>query len=443
MRLKKRQPGNEMLYGYITNTNEPPKYDDIQNSDLSREDKVKQIQYRTKAYQDDLDRQLHKDYARIGFGSALSGASFHPIFNIPYVGTGIGGAMYDLGQGIVEGDTAGDLWNRTKRGFAIGETVGAIPYVGRGLGKTKAGHAVLRPLANGWNKFAQTPFMQKAEDILISEFAPVQKFTNPWYVDTLQKGHNPLKYVYETKTARQNNAKMASELYKTPTSEIIRNLRMEGSMPNGRGAYTQRSYRNPKNGVVAQYYPTKELKKNFALRDFEASKYNELIPNNEETAQLYFDTLKGVKDRFGKTYDTVSLHPVDEYKNMRLFLSPDKTSGFAIKPDGDIVSVFGSKEGSGTSHSMLELALQNKGSKLDNYDVPRLRNIYENHGFNVTERAPWDDAYWKPSEWDKNFMLKEYGVAEPDITFREIYDKNIYPEIKKTSLYEKIMDALN
>lgn len=84
------------LYGYITNTNDTPKYDDIMNSDLSREDKVKQIQYRTKAYQDDLDRQLHKDYARIGFGSALSGASFHPIFNIPYVGTGIGGAMYDF-----------------------------------------------------------------------------------------------------------------------------------------------------------------------------------------------------------------------------------------------------------------------------------------------------------------------------------------------------------
>lgn len=157
------------LYGYITNTNDTPKYDDIMNSDLSREDKVKQIQYRTKAYQDDLDRQLHKDYARIGFGSALSGASFHPIFNIPYVGTGIGGAMYDLGQGIVEGDTAGDLWNRTKRGFAIGETVGAIPYVGKGLSKIKAGQAVVRPLANGWNKLAQTPFMQKAEDILMTD----------------------------------------------------------------------------------------------------------------------------------------------------------------------------------------------------------------------------------------------------------------------------------
>ena len=63
------------LYGYITNSSEPPKYDDIMNSNLSREDKVKQIQYRTKAYQDDLDRQLHKDYARMGLGNAADPAS--------------------------------------------------------------------------------------------------------------------------------------------------------------------------------------------------------------------------------------------------------------------------------------------------------------------------------------------------------------------------------
>ena len=131
------------LYGRITNTNEPPKYDDIQNSNLPKEEKIRQIQYRTKAYQDDLDRQLHKDYARMGVGTALSAASFHPFFNIPYVGTGIGGAMYDLGQGIVEGDTAGDLAKRAGRGFVIGETIGAVPYVGKAAGKTKAGQAVI------------------------------------------------------------------------------------------------------------------------------------------------------------------------------------------------------------------------------------------------------------------------------------------------------------
>lgn len=50
-----------------------------------------------------------KNMGRIALGSILSGASMHPIFNIPYVGTGLGGAMYDAGQAIVEGDKLGDI----------------------------------------------------------------------------------------------------------------------------------------------------------------------------------------------------------------------------------------------------------------------------------------------------------------------------------------------
>lgn len=162
------------LYGRITNTNEPPKYDDIQNSNLPKEEKIRQIQYRTKAYQDDLDRQLHKDYARMGAGTTLSAASFHPFFNIPYVGTGIGGAMYDLGQGIVEGDTAGDLAKRAGRGFVIGETIGAVPYAGKALGKTKAGQAVInsapvQAVGNVLNKAGEKFANSKLYDALMTD----------------------------------------------------------------------------------------------------------------------------------------------------------------------------------------------------------------------------------------------------------------------------------
>ena len=165
---------NKTLYGYITNSNEQPKYDDIMNSNLPREEKARQIQYRTKAYQDDIDRQLHKDYVRMGAGTALSATSFHPFFNIPYVGTGIGGAMYDLGQGIVEGDTAGDLAKRAGRGFVIGETVGAIPYVGKALGKTKAGQAVInsapvQAVGNVLNKAGEKFTNSKLYDALMTD----------------------------------------------------------------------------------------------------------------------------------------------------------------------------------------------------------------------------------------------------------------------------------
>ena len=396
-----------------------------------------------------INRNALKDYGRITLGGLMQGASLLPVFNIPYVGTGLGGALFEAGQGVMEGKKTADRARQAGKGFAIGETVGAIPYVGKLAGKTKVGAAVGDNIGRQVSKLANTTVGRQAlesgvklEETLLKEFAPIQKYNNPWFVDNgLQNGEKGLKYIYDA--IKKNDAKLAEKLPKTPTEEIIRNLRMADSGHNGGvGVYTKRSYPDANAGVVATYYPTKNLTKNAQIRNWETPKFNELTPNNNETAQLYYDTLKGVKDRFGKAYDTVSLHPVEEYKNMRLFLSPDKSSGFAIQPDGDIVSVFGAKPGSGTSHSMLELALQNKGTKLDNYDVPRLKNLYDNHGFYVTKRSPWNDKYWNPKEWDKEFMLKEYSVAEPDITYREIFDKNIYPILKNTNLLEKILDAL-
>ena len=118
---------------------------------------------------EDADKYQRGENIRGSIGSLLSGASFHPIFNIPYVGTGIGGAMYDLGQGIVEGDNAGELWDRAKRGFAIGETVGAIPYVGKGLSKTKVGQAVTGKVGNALKPIGDKITNSKLYDILMTD----------------------------------------------------------------------------------------------------------------------------------------------------------------------------------------------------------------------------------------------------------------------------------
>jgi hypothetical protein len=114
-------------------------------------------------------QQQERDNINRGWlGTGLSAASMLPIFNIPYVGTGLGGAMYDLGQGITEGNNADELWDRTKRGFAIGESVGAIPYVGKFAGKTKAGQAVGSALNKAGEKFANT----KLYDALMTDVIP-------------------------------------------------------------------------------------------------------------------------------------------------------------------------------------------------------------------------------------------------------------------------------
>jgi tRNA nucleotidyltransferase (CCA-adding enzyme) len=79
-----------------------------------------------------------------------------------------------------------------------------------------------------------------------------------------------------------------------------------------------------------------------------------------------------------------------------LLLSPDGKAGAAVKPDGDIVSVFrlpGGEKGSG--RKMLREAIAHGGSKLDAIG-DGLRGLYEAEGFSVNESVDWDDQYAPP-----------------------------------------------
>lgn len=112
----------------------------------------------------EIENAHRKNTGRIWLGSALSGASALPVFNIPYVGTGLGGALYELGQGIAEGDKLPELAKRTGAGFAIGETVGAIPYAGKYINKLSGGK-IGSAFTAGVEKIASTPLGQKVTEI--------------------------------------------------------------------------------------------------------------------------------------------------------------------------------------------------------------------------------------------------------------------------------------
>lgn len=151
-----------------------PNYDDILNSNLSREQKAQAIRERGAAYDKSVDKNKWKNIGRAFAGSLVSGTSFHPVLNIPYVGTGIGGALYDLGQGIAEGDKLPELAKRTGRGFVIGETVGAVPYVGKAASKTKVGQAVgnsapVKAVGEGITKAGEKFANSKLYDALMTD----------------------------------------------------------------------------------------------------------------------------------------------------------------------------------------------------------------------------------------------------------------------------------
>lgn len=150
--------------------------DVLNNPYLSQQQKIDEINRIGEAERTAIDIENQKAQNRIKRGSALQVASGLPILNIPYVGTGIGGGLYEAGNAIMEGKDAQGIWDDAKRGFIIGETVGAIPYVGKYAGKTKVGKAVGNKASNLFSKLMETKagqklgdFAKKAEDVLMTD----------------------------------------------------------------------------------------------------------------------------------------------------------------------------------------------------------------------------------------------------------------------------------
>ena len=108
---------------------------------------------------------------------------------------------------------------------------------------------------------------------------------------------------------------------------------------------------------------------------------------------------------------------------MKLFITPDNKAGFAIKPDGDIVSVFNHAKSKyrNISPTMMLLAVQEGGRKLDAFDVV-LPRFYSQAGFKVSSRLPWSDAE-APVGWSKK-AAEKFNKGEPDVVFMH-YDPDV------------------
>lgn len=117
----------------------------------------------------------------------------------------------------------------------------------------------------------------------------------------------------------------------------------------------------------------------------------------------------------------VYVYPESEYANMRLFLSPNQRYGFAIKQDGDIVSVF--SDGGRKAYPMLALAVEQGGTKLDAFDTV-LPYLYAEAGFREVGRDRWNDEY-APEGWSKE-QFKPFNNGEPDVVYME-YDAAYSP----------------
>ena len=120
------------------------------------------------------------------------------------------------------------------------------------------------------------------------------------------------------------------------------------------------------------------------------------LPPTQESAELFHKMIGASKAQmqFGPAVEQKS---VEDYMKSRMFLSKAGDIGFALKDD-DIVSVFSSPKVKKALSTMIPLALQEGGRRLDAF-APKLPKLYGRYGFKTGGRVKFDPDY-APEGWD-------------------------------------------
>jgi hypothetical protein len=155
----------------------------------------------------------------------------------------------------------------------------------------------------------------------------------------------------------------------------------------------------------------------------------EMTPGHAAAGEFHsaIDAAKGANAHGAAVY----VYSPEEYAEMRLFMSPNRDYGFAIKGK-DIVSVFKHPDakGKGLGEKMAKLAVEQGGRTLDAFDTV-LPIIYAKAGFRPVARLPWNDEY-SPSDWDKK-AFKDFNKGEPDVVFM------VYDGERSTGVYNPLL----
>ena len=185
---------------------------------------------------------------------------------------------------------------------------------------------------------------------------------------------------------------------------------------------------------VSELNPGRKLSTIFRGNNLPVVKFLEIDSSDSASAIKFAETIQKSKDA-SPHGAAVYVYPPEEYQGMKLFLSDSGKSGFAVKPDGDIVSVFSMEKGSG--RSIMEAAIAAGGKKLDAFDTV-LPEFYGTHGFVEASRMRWDDEFAPPG-WDKE-AFKEFNNGEPDVVMMVLDLKSQKEYTPKNDIYAEDYD---
>lgn len=149
--------------------------------------------------------------------------------------------------------------------------------------------------------------------------------------------------------------------------------------------------------------------------------------HSEVNPQLFHDMFEVVR-YYTQNGELVDLH--DDYSDAKCFLTEDGTAGFAIEPDGNLVSVFNLGTTKGFLSAIKDLARAEGANHLDAYvsSKENLQRIYEvTLGFHVAATMDYN------MEYDHDDIAKNHGnpqvvfmvdheVAEPKHFDKDSYD---------------------
>lgn len=137
--------------------------------------------------------------------------------------------------------------------------------------------------------------------------------------------------------------------------------------------------------------------------------------DSADGAKFFSDQIKKSKSE-NKHSAAVYVYPEDEYKTMRLFVTEDGTAGYAIKPDGSMVSAFKFEKSphKGFAPYAIFHGIEQGGTKGDAFDTV-LPKIYSIAGLKGGSRLKWDESQ-SPPDWDKA-LFSDFNKGEPDVVF--------------------------
>jgi hypothetical protein len=165
--------------------------------------------------------------------------------------------------------------------------------------------------------------------------------------------------------------------------------------------------------VVATYSHSVKVKNALAVAGVDAPKFLELT-TGPASAKLYHRLISEAQ-KANKAGAAVYVYDKKDYADMRLFLTEDGLTGFALKGD-DLVSVFKhpSSETRGVAIPLARMAVWLGARRLDAYDTV-LPYLYSTAGFKVAARMKWDNEQ-APKIWDKT-EFSAFNNGEPDVVF--------------------------